>query len=128
MRANEKPVPLLTANKKERPCEDKMNEVMVQISSKDTFPTIFASAPATKNEMISVQFDLKNKENFLDIEYIEENTEYISNCSELAFFKCYATKIAESDEFRCPKKCIPFTFQSMITQRSLHVHSTLTPR
>ena len=39
--------------------KDKIDEVMVQISSNDTFPTIMDSAPAIDNEVISMEFDLK---------------------------------------------------------------------
>ena len=94
--------------------EDKMDKVMMQISSKDTFPAIFATAPAVNNELITIDFDLQNEDNFLDIDYTEENTEYINDCNKMAFFKCYATKIAESEEFKCPKKCIPLIFQSLM--------------
>ena len=92
--------------------KDKMDKVMVQISSDDTFPTIQFSAPAINNEMISIEFDLQ--ENYLMIDYAEENNEYIKDCNEVAFFKCYATKIAESDEFKCPKKCVSLVHQSMV--------------
>ena len=85
---------------------------MVQISSDDTFPTIQFSAPAINNEMISIEFDLQ--ENYLMIDYAEENHEYINDCNEVPFFKCYATKIAESDEFKCPKKCVNLVHQSMV--------------
>ena len=54
--------------------EDKMDEIMVQISSKDTLHTIYATAPGMNNEMISSDFELQN---YLDILYTEENTEYI---------------------------------------------------
>ena len=87
-----------------------MDEVMLQISSNDTFQTIFTGAPAMKNEMISTEFDLNN---MLDIKYTEENEKFI-DCSEMTFFKCYATKIADSEEFKCPKKCVHLVFQSMM--------------
>ena len=94
--------------------KDKMDKVMVQISSKNTFPTISASAPAMNNEMISSDFGKQNKDHHLTIDYAEENTEYVKDCSTLAFFKCYATKFADSKEFKCPKKCIVIFFQSMM--------------
>ena len=90
--------------------KDKMDEVTLQISSNDTFHTIFTGAPAMKNEMISTEFDLNN---MLDIKYTEENEKFI-DCSEMTFFKCYATKIADSEEFKCPKKCVNLVFQSMM--------------
>ena len=94
--------------------KDKIDEVMVQISSNDTFPTIMDSAPAIDNEVISMEFDLQNKDKLLFIDYSEENTEYISDCSEMAFFKCWATKIQESEEFKCPRKCVALAYQSMM--------------
>ena len=94
--------------------KDKIDEVMVQISSNDTFPTILDSAPAIDNEIISIGFDQQNKDKLLFIDYSEENTEYISDCSEMAFFKCWATKIQESEEFKCPRKCVALAYQSMM--------------
>ena len=94
--------------------KDKIDEVMVQISSNDTFPTIMDSAPAIDNEVISMEFDLQNKDKLLFIDYSEENTEYISDCSEMAFFKCWATKIQESKEFKCPRKCVALAYKSMM--------------
>ena len=32
----------------------------------------------------------------------------------MAFFKCYVTKIAESEEFKCPKKCVSLIHQAMM--------------
>ena len=40
--------------------KDKMEKVMVQISSNNTFHTILDSAPAIDNEMISQEFDKDN--------------------------------------------------------------------
>ena len=57
---------------------------------------------------------LRNKGDGLTIEYTEENTEYINECSEMAFFKCYATTIAESEEFKCPKKCVSLIYQAIM--------------
>ena len=90
--------------KNSTPNKDKMDDIIVQISSNDTYHTTYAAAPAMNNEMISIDFDIHNKDKGLNIEYTEENTEYIKDCSKMSFFKCYATKIAESEEFKCPKK------------------------
>ena len=100
--------------KNSTPNKDKMDDIIVQISSNDTYHTTYAAAPAMNNEMISIDFDIRNKDKGLNIEYTEENTEYIKNCSKMAFFKCYATKIAESEEFKCPKKCVSLNYQSMM--------------
>ena len=94
--------------------KDKMDEVMVQISSNDTFLTIFQPVPAINNEIFSIKFDIQNNDKLLFIEHSEENTEYISDCSEMAFFKCWATKIQESEEFKCPRKCVSLAYQSMM--------------
>ena len=92
--------------------KDEMDEITVQITSKDTFLTIYATAPAMDNEMISI--DIQNNGDGLTIEYTEENTEYINECSEMAFFKCYATTIAESEEFKCPKKCVSLIYHAIM--------------
>ena len=94
--------------------KDKMDEVMVQISSNETFHTIFQPVPAINNEIFSIKFDIQNNDKLLFIEHSEENTEYISDCSEMAFFKCWATKIQESEEFKCPRKCVSLAYQSMM--------------
>ena len=92
--------------------KDKMDKVMVQISSKYSFLTIFSSVAGMETEMMSQDFGLGN--NQLTIAYTGENTEYIQDCSEMSFFNCWATKIAMSEEFKCPKKCVPFTLQLMM--------------
>ena len=94
--------------------KDKIEEVIFQISSNNTFHTILDSAPAIDNEIISIEFDLQNKDSLLVIDYAEENTEYINDCSKIAFFKCLATSFAESEEFKCSKKCIPFLHQLLM--------------
>ena len=93
--------------------KDKMEKVMVQISLNNTFHTIIDSAPAIDNVMISHEFHPQNKDNFLVIDYAEENTEYINYCSKIAFFKCLATSFA-SEEFKCSKKCFPFIHQVLM--------------
>ena len=100
--------------KNSTPNKDKMNDIIVQISSNDTYHTTYAAAPAMNNEMISIDFGIHNKDKGLNIDYTEENTEYIKNCSKMAFFKCYATKIAESEEFKCPKKCVSLIHQALM--------------
>ena len=100
--------------KNSTPNKDKMDDIMVQISSNDTYHTTYAAAPAMNNEMISIDFDIHNKDKGLNIEYTEENTEYIKDCSKMSFFKCYATKIVESEEFKCPKKCVSLIYQAIM--------------
>ena len=48
------------------------------------------------------------------INYKEEITEFIKDCSESPFFKCWAEKIAETKEFNCTKRCIPVVFSSIM--------------
>ena len=100
--------------KNSTPNKDKMDDIMVQISSNDTYHTTYAAAPAMNNEMITIDFDIHNKDKGLNIEYTEENTEYIKDCSKMSFFKCYATKIVESEEFKCPKKCVSLIYQAIM--------------
>ena len=45
--------------------KDKMDEVMVQISSNDTFLTIFQPVPAINNEIFSIKFDIQNNDKLL---------------------------------------------------------------
>ena len=100
--------------KNSTPKKDKMDKVMVQISSNNNFLTIQTSAPAINTEKISFNFDTQNKENYLIVDYAEENTEYVNDCNEIGYFKCLATRFAESDEFKCPKKCVSLINLSMM--------------
>ena len=94
--------------------KDRMDNVMVQISPNNNFRTIQTSATGMNDEKISIKFDIQNKENHLNVEYAEEITEYINDCNEIEFFRCLATILAESNEFKCPKKCVTLAFQSMM--------------
>ena len=50
---------------------------------------------------------------YLTIDYTEETTEYIKDCSESLFFKCWAGQIAETKEFDyCSKRCVPVVYRS----------------
>ena len=100
--------------KNSTPKKDKMDKVMVEISSNNNFLTIQTSAPAINTEKISFNFDTQNKENYLIVDYAEENTEYVNDCNEIGYFKCLATRFAESDEFKCPKKCVSLINLSMM--------------
>ena len=51
---------------------------------------------------------------YLTIDYTEESTEFIKDCSESSFFKCWAENVAETKEFNCSKKCIPHVFSSVM--------------
>ena len=100
--------------KNNTPKKDRMDNIMVQISPNNNFRTIQTSATGMNDEKISIKFDIQNKENHLNVDYAEEITEYINDCNEIGFFKCFATILAESNEFKCPKKCVTLAFQSMM--------------
>ena len=51
---------------------------------------------------------------YLTIDYTEESTEYIKDCSESLFFKCWAEQIAETKEFNCSKRCVPLVYRSIM--------------
>ena len=51
---------------------------------------------------------------YLTVDYTEESTEFIKDCSESSFFKCWAENVAETKEFNCSKKCIPHVFSSVM--------------
>ena len=50
----------------------------------------------------------------MTIDYTEESTEYIKDCSESLFFKCWAKQIAETKEFNCSKRCVPVVYSSIM--------------
>ena len=90
-----------------------MNKILVQISSKDTFNTINDEMSGLENPKEKLEFTSESN-GYLSIQYTEEDTEYIKECSDLAFFKCYAEKVAISRDFNCSKKCIPYRIKSMM--------------
>ena len=100
---------------------DAFDTVVIQISSKDTFHTIlndihtlFAATPEVTNELMVQGFTQKDTDTTYTIAYSEVNTEYIRECSEMEFFKCYAHRIAESKDYNCSNKCVPLIFQSLM--------------
>ena len=50
----------------------------------------------------------------MNIDYTEQSTELIKDCSESSFFKCWAEKIVETKEFNCTKKCVPVVLRSIM--------------
>ena len=90
-----------------------MDKILVQISSKDTFNTLNDEMSGLENPKEKLDFTTESN-GYLSIQYAEENTEYIKECSELAFFKCYAEKIAISADFNCSKKCVSLQVKSII--------------
>ena len=51
---------------------------------------------------------------YMTIDYTEESTEYIKDCSESLFFKCWAEQIAETKEFNFCKRCVPVVYRSIM--------------
>ena len=100
---------------------DESDTVVIQISSKDTYHTIlndihtlFAATPEVTNTLMVQDFTQKDTDTSYTIVYSEVNTEYIRECSEIEFFKCYAHRIAKSKEYNCKTKCVPLIFQSLM--------------
>ena len=50
----------------------------------------------------------------MEIDYTEKNMEFIKDCSEVPFFRCFAKKINDTSKFNCSKKCIPIFTQSVM--------------
>ena len=55
-----------------------------------------------------------SNDRYMAINYMEESTEFVKDCSETSFFKCWAEQIAETQEFNCSKKCVPVVFRSIM--------------
>ena len=68
--------------------------------------------PGLKNEMLEQEF--VGNGTSLRIEYTEENFEFIKDCDEIGFYKCWAKKIIETQDFNCTKKCIPTIYESLM--------------
>ena len=90
-----------------------MDKILFQISSKDTFNTLNDEMSGLENPKENLEFTTEGN-GYLSIQYTEENTGYIKECSELAFFECYAERIAISRDFNCSKKCIPLFWKSIM--------------
>ena len=100
---------------------DELDTVVIQISSKDTYHTLlndihtlFAATAEVTNKLMVQDFTQKDTDTTYTIAYSEVNTEYILECSEMEFFKCYAHRIAESEEYNCSIKCVPLIFRSLM--------------
>ena len=90
-----------------------MNNIYIQISSNDTFNTINLKMNGLTNQ-ITEEIFTEEKNGYLNIEYTEKNMEFIKDCSDVAFARCFAKRIVESSEFNCTKKCIPIYAQSVM--------------
>ena len=90
-----------------------MNNIYIQISSNDTFNTINLKMSGLTNH-IREEIFTEEKNGYLEIEYAENNMEFIKDCSDVAFARCFAKRIVESSDFNCSKKCIPIYAQSVM--------------
>ena len=50
----------------------------------------------------------------LAIYYTEDITEYIKDCSDYSFFKCWADRIKETKSHNCANRCVPLTLDSVM--------------
>ena len=90
-----------------------MNKIFIQISAKDTFNTLNFKMTGVTNQIMEQVFTEENN-GYIEIEYTEQNMEFIKECSEDAFFRCYAKQIMKTSEFNCSRKCIPVYAQSVM--------------
>ena len=90
-----------------------MDKVFIQISSNDTINTLNFKISGVTNEVTEHTFT-EEKTGYLGIDYTEKNMEFIKDCSEVTFFRCFAKKINETSKFNCSKKCIPIYAQSVM--------------
>ena len=90
-----------------------MDKVYIQISSNDTIDTLNFKISGVTNEVTEHIFT-NEKNGYLEIDYAEKNMEFIKDCSEIPFFRCFAKKINDTSKFNCSKKCIPIFAQSVM--------------
>ena len=91
---------------------DEISKLFIQISSNDTFNTINFKTSTIVNEVMEEEF--VSNDTYMNIDYKLESTEFIKDCTESSFFKCWAEQIAETKEFNCTKKCVPVVFRSIM--------------
>ena len=90
-----------------------MNKMLIQISANDTFNSLNFKASGVTNEITEHIFT-EEETGYLEINYTEKNMEFIKDCSEVTFHRCFAKRIMEASEFNCSKKCIPIFTQSLM--------------
>ena len=91
---------------------EEMTKVTIQISSNDSYVTILYKVSGMKNRIIEQEFTSNMAG--LAIYYTEENNEFIKDCSDVSFFKCWAEKIEETEKFNCTKKCVPLIYDPLM--------------
>ena len=90
-----------------------MTRVTIQISSNDTYNALTHKISGAKNNVRSTDFTTSNL-TAIGMYYTEENNEFIKDCSDTPFFKRFAEKIEETEEFNCTKKCVPLIYDSLM--------------
>ena len=91
---------------------EEMTRVTIQISSNDTYNALIHKISGSKNSVLETDFT--SNLTAIGMYYTEENTEFIKDCSDSPFFKRYAEKIEETEEFNCTKKCVPLVYDSLM--------------
>ena len=89
-----------------------MTRVTIQISSNDTYNALIHKISGAKNSVLET--DLTSNLTAIGMYYTEENNEFIKDCSDTPFFKRFAEKIEETEEFNCTKKCVPLIYDSLM--------------
>ena len=91
--------------------KDEISKLFLQITSKDTFNIInYKTSDVMEQEFVS-------NDTYLKIDYTEENTEFLKDCSESPLYKCWAEKIVDTKEFNCTKKwgkCVSVVYSSLM--------------
>ena len=102
----------ITRNLTDGAKDDEISKLFIQISSNDTFNTINSKTVRQLNDVI--EQELVSNDHYMSIDYTEESTEFIKDCSKISFYKCWAEQIAETKEFNCTKKCVPVILRSIM--------------
>ena len=76
---------------------DEMTSVTIQISSNETYNALLHKMSGVKSSILETTFT--SNDTNLGMYYSEENTEFIKDCSNSLFFKRYAEKIEEMENF-----------------------------
>ena len=88
-----------------------MTSFTMQISSKETFHSIAVTNDFSNNYLMEEVF---TPDTIFALQYSEEETKFIKDCSYLPFFECWTQKFEDSKEFNCTKKCIPLAYTATV--------------
>ena len=89
-----------------------MRKIFLQTSSNDTYYTLTHKMTGLKNKVLEVDF-VENG-TYMAIEYTESNIEFIKDCSEVSYFKCWTEKLIKTKAFNCANKCFPIIYESLM--------------